>query len=80
MASTKPATNGKPTDTAALKELVVEVLKKESGLLSTAEIHALLPDNGDIQQRQVYNLLYRGAAAGATFASVGEGKFTLLNQ
>ncbi len=74
----KPANNAKPPDMTRLKDLIITEMMKEPGLpLSTAEVYARLPNNKDIQQRQVYNLLYRSAAAGTTFVSVGEGKFAL---
>ena len=41
---------------------------------STAEIYAQLPARENIQRRQAYNLLYRRAAAGGTFVSIGEAK------
>jgi hypothetical protein len=78
MPASSPSTNAKPAEVGDLGNLVMEVMKKApEKALSTAEIHAQLPDRENIQQRQVYNLLYRRAAAGATFVSVGEGKFTL---
>jgi hypothetical protein len=78
MPASPPITNIQPVEPRELVNLVVAVMKKAEGIpLSTAEIHAQLPESENIQQRQVYNLLYRRAAAGATFASVGEGKFAL---
>jgi hypothetical protein len=68
----------KPLNPEKLVDLVIAIMKQAEGLaLSTAEIFAQLPKSENIQQRQVYNLLYRRAAAGATFVSVGEGKFAL---
>lgn len=76
--SNAKAANVKTTDMTRLKDLIINEMAREPGLaLSTAEVHARLPNNEDIQQRQVYNLLYRSAAAGTTFVSVGEGKFAL---
>jgi hypothetical protein len=73
-----PNTGARPAEVGDLVNLVMEVMKQApEKALSTAEIYAQLPGRENIQQRQVYNLLYRRAAAGATFVSVGEGKFTL---
>jgi hypothetical protein len=78
MPASPPITNIQPVEPRELVNLVVAVMKKAEGNpLSTAEIHAQLPESENIQQRQVYNLLYRHAAAGATFVFAGEGKFTL---
>lgn len=81
-ATGKPASpsgnTGKPVNPEKMADLVIAIMKRAEGnALSTAEIFAQLPENENIHQRQVYNLLYRRAAAGATFVSVGEGKFAL---
>jgi hypothetical protein len=67
-----------PVGKGKLVDLVIAVMKRAEGKpLSTPEIHAQLPANAGLQQRQIYNLLYRRAAAGTTFVPVGEGKFIL---
>jgi hypothetical protein len=78
----KPAspsdTTAKPVNPEKLVDFIIAIMKQAEGkALSTAEIFAKLPESENVQQRQVYNLLYRRAAAGATFESVGDGKFAL---
>jgi hypothetical protein len=59
---------------------IIGVMKKANKPLTCAEVHARLPRKDSITLRQLYNLLYRSAAAGSTFASTGHGKYILREE